>query len=542
MRGFGVFLWEQWRQTHKGLGFVGATLLVYALLLLFVRQLIYFIFSLNIPIVVGAAYLPAIGAIVLLFIQENRGRVGFAYPRRMLVLPVPTYVLVGVPLVYRLAVIAAFATATGWVCDTLVRDLFFSMPQVMSLLILTTAAHALVFLVCGYGAATGAAIFAACFLLSLPIARIPFHAVITNINIPQPLPEGYVPPIIGMEVVWAGLACMAFWFLAAYQGARYARSEVAEDPVGGFVHLATRLTYFDRDRAQFPSAESAQTWLEWRRGAYLFPWLSLLLGLVLLLSFQAVAGQLETRFVLSLNLFALAPAVVACLVGYTITRSGSDYLWFVGARPLTTAAISRARLKAGVKAILWGYALLVPAYVIAFKLQFPGEPIIPSLVQDLRVITSTQGPFAEGLALLAFLSIATVLGVWALFWLARSAGVMVWPAGVVVAVWYAMAGEVYSDPSQTGLFTTPTMVFLWSMSGLLGFMAAATILTAFYRRYFKAITLAAVAVAWMALILLAHSLSNIVSLGGPLLIAMWLLLPFVPLASIPLTLEWQRHR
>lgn len=543
MRGAWVFFWEQWRQTYKGLLLVLAMLLAFAAVVWQFRELVEYIFAKNLTLVVGAAHVPALGAMVLLFIQENRGRIGFAYPRRMLVLPAHTAVLVAAPFVYRIVVVGAFALLTGFVCDLFVRDAYFVWPQVWLLTTATAAAHALVFLTCGYGAATGTAIFVAALLATTPGLHYFLGAMQAHLSLPSPLPDDYRVPDIGYGGAPIAALVLGFWFVAAYIGARHARSEVPEDPVGGLVRVATRITYFDRERGQFNSPEDAQRWLEWRRGAYLFPWISLVVGIVLTLTLQSAADQMENRFVLSFYLLAVAPAVVASLVGYIVTRSGNDYQWFVGARPLTTAAIARAKLRAGVRAVFWAYVLLLAVFLVTFKWRFPNDPILPSLVSDLRVITSTQGPYSEGLALFAIVGITTVLAVWTLFWLARASGVFVMLAGVIVALWSAWAGGIYVVDMDTGEFTTPEQVFIIPFSILMGVAGAIAMLVAVYRGYISPLKFAGVVVLWFVLLGLAIYADRVAQFDQPLYImAAWLFLPAVPLASVPLALEWQRHR
>lgn len=542
MRTLGIFLWEQWRQTYKSLAAVSLTVVLYGVIAWRFKELLYFVFSKNEVLAAGTAYLPVVGAAVLLFIQESRGRIGFAYPRRMMVLPVHTFTLVAVPLIYRVAIVGIFAYASSWICDTFLREVFFKGPQVLLLMTSAAAAQAFVFLTCGYGAATGTALFAGAFVVTTPGLRMLLQSIADNMAIPSEIDRFTIIPNIGYGGVPVAGAMMLFWFVVAYQGARYARSEVAEDPVGGLVRVLTRLTYFDREREEFASAEAAQQWLEWRRGAYLFPWLSLGLAIALTITFRVAASQLENRFVLLLNVLAIAPAIVASLVGYTVTRSGPDYQWFVGARPLTTAAIARARMRAGVRAVFWAYALLVVTFLIAFKLSYPHAPIMDSIVRDLHVVTSTEGGMGEGVALLAVVSGATMLAVWSLFWMARASGVLVWAAGVVVAIWYYMQGGLYVVDKSTGLYTTPDTVFLTAMSALVGVTAVAALIVALVRGYVGARTLLMGALAWIVLMAVAIWANNLLRFGGPLMAASWLLLPLVPVASIPLSLEWQRHR
>ncbi|MDZ4858361.1 MAG: hypothetical protein SGI88_05210 [Candidatus Hydrogenedentes bacterium] len=543
MRSTLIFLWEQWRQTAKGLGIVLGTLVLYALLVALFHDLVMYIFALNHTLVVGAAYLPAIGAAVLLFVQEARGRIDFAYPRRMLVLPAHTFVLVAAPLIYRLAVIAFFATLTGWICDAFVRDVFLIGPQVWLLMSLVAAAHAFVFLVCGFGTGTGAAIFVATLVAATPGFAYLFGAIQSHLALPSPMSPDSTVPDLGSGGAPMAMLLLPYWFVVAYVGARQARSEVPEDRVGRIVRIAQRVTYFDRERTEFRSPEEAQRWLEWRRGAYLFPWVALALGILLTFSFGVVPGEAGNRFTLSFYLLAVAPAVVASLVGYSVTRTGSEYQWFVGARPLTTALIARARLRAGLKAMVWAYILLGVVFVIIFKIKFPHDAILASLVQDLRVITSTSGPFAEGVLLLAFLGASTVLGVWALFWLARVSGFFVWLAGFMVAAWRFYTGGLYVMDPQTGNFTTPMEVFVNTMAVLMGIAGFAAIFIAAYRGYIGPIKLGVAILSWIGLVLLALNFESAIDFGGPVFIlAALLMLPAAPLATVPLALEWQRHR
>lgn len=542
MRVLALFIWEQWRQTYKTLAIVFAALVVFAVVAWRFKQLLFYIFALSQGLVISTAYLPALGAIVLLFLQENRGRVGFSYPRRMLVLPSHTFTLVAAPLLYRLAVIAFFGYATGWICDAFLQDVFFKGPQIFLLLTLVAALHAFVFLTSGYGAATGTALFAAAFVATLPGFNVFLQYTYKNMAIPSPLTEGYVVPDIGLGGAPVAAFVIVFWFFVAYIGARHARSEVAEDPVGGLVRVATRLTYFDREGEEFASPESAQQWLEWRRGAYLFPWLALALGMVLVVTLRTAADKMEDRFAISFYVLAVSPAIVASLVGYTVTRGSAEYQWFVGARPLSTMAIARARLRAGIKAVLWAYVLLGALFTVSFKIMFPGDALVASLVQDLRVITSTSGTYAEGVQLLAGLAVFTMLSVWALFWLARVSGVLVWLAVGAVGLWYYVNGGLYVIDPATGQFKTPTDTFVLAMAALGGTAGAFTLGVAVWKRYLSAVTLIAVLLVWLALFYAAARMTKIVPLGGPLVLGAWMLLPFVPLASIPLTLEWQRHR
>jgi hypothetical protein len=537
-------MWEQWRQTWKGLLLLAASLALFAFLTWQFHSLILYIFAKNGNLMVGTAYLPALGAAALLFLQENRGRVGFGYPRRMLVLPARTFILVGSPLLYRLAVVALFALGAGLISGHLVKELYYISPAIILLMIAVAAIHAAIFLVTGYGAATGFTVLLLCVLATSPLLGYVYEGLATTLSIPRILRRnGFTPPELNPRMYWAGAMCIVFWFFAAYWGARRARSEVAEDPVGLLVRKVQHAAHLGGGDDEFKSADQAQVWFEWGRGLYLFPWLSLGLGLLLALTFRMTSAGPETRFLLVAYLLAVAPAIIACLLGYTITRSSNDYNWFIGARPLSTRVIAKARLVAGMKAVGFGYVLLLIAFLISYRVFFPKEAMLQSLVRDLRVMTSSDGSMGEGLVLVALMAIVSILASWSLLWIARAAGVLVWLAGVAVAGWFYFfsGGRVYQF-TEGATVVTPTEIFIKGMSYFLGAVIVITLATAIRRRMVAPIALGICSVIWLALLLAARSVSDDVDFGNPVMTAVWLSLPFVPLASIPITLEWQRHR
>ncbi len=543
MRSLIVFIWEQWRQTNKALAVVFSGLVIYALVAWQLERLLKYAFANSYGMALSAAHLPALGAVVLLFLQENRGRVGFAYPRRMLVLPAHTLSLVAAPLIYRLCVIGLFVYCTGWVCDAFISDVYFKGPQILLLMTLVAALHAFVFLICGYGASTGTAIFIAAFIAGLPGLYVFVQSTILNFGLPNPeVPPTYEVPDIGFGGLPFAFLVIPYWFVVAYVGARHARSEVAEDPVGGLVRFATRITYFGGERDEFASPEAAQQWLEWRRGAYLFPWLAFALGLILVVALPAAAEAQERRFVVSFFVLGVSPAIVASLVGYIVTRPGNDYQWFVCARPLLTATIARARLRAGIKAVIWAYVLLAVLFLIAFKVMFWDQPIIPSLVGDLHNITSTEGTVRQGIPILAMLAVLAVLTSWSLFWLARAAGAVVMVVAVGVSIWLFIKGGGLYTFGPDGTVTTPMTPGIIAMAAMSGALGVAAIGVALWRKYISIPLLIGAVVCWAVLVFLGLRLRGIVDIGSPLVVGAWMLLPFIPLASVPLTLEWQRHR
>jgi len=242
---------------------------------------------------------------------------------------------------------------------------------------------------------------------------------------------------------------------------------------------------------------------------------------------------------LLLVLLGLAPAAVACLLGYTLTRKDAMYTWFVGPRPISTAAIGKARFVAGIKGILWGYGLLLVALVIVQRILFPDHPLHPSVVQDLRETTNTSGPYLEGLLMLAFYLGIVVLGVWSLFWLGRAAGVAVWVAGIAGGIHFYMTGELYIVKDGTRspvLITFLVALTAIALAGLVFSYAAAC-----KRGHVSPRGLGAAILAALILAASAFLFADYIPTRQVWVVALWLMVPILPFAALPLTIDWHRH-
>lgn len=554
MHGAHILIWEQWRRSWRGLALVTGSLFLYATLLYFVDRLIFIGFANNPNIALGAAYIPVAGAIALVFLHESRNQIDFAFPKRMLWLPIHTHTVVITQYAFKLVVVAVISTLAGWVCLNFIKVTYAIFPQVLLFLTITAALQALVLLVAGYGAGTGTAWFLAAFAIGAILLYPIYDAVAINFGIQMPLdriepawqlaPEfdedQYYPSFTNWPW-WGAAASLVWWLIVAYIGARQARSEVPADPVGRMFRISSNLTYLDRDADTFPSAEAAQRWFEWRRSGFLFPWLSAALGIILVVTFRGTLDEEESRFVISFSLLAVAPAIVAVILGYSLTRSDPKYLWFVSAKPLSNQVLARAKLVMAMKAIATAYILLAIVYFIANMIIFQEANPVASLVNDIRTITTTTGPFSEGLALLAASLLITIVAVWSLFWLGRAGGVIAWLAGMV-----AIAYSFYEDrdfiDTEAGTISPISIAF----GSALTVLAIAGVLFAFaWALKNKLITIRTVAIALIAWILLAAPTLLFREIAGersiPIMI-LWLLIPLAPVATVPLSVAWHRYR
>ena len=557
MRAVYTLFWEQFRQSWRGLGLILGAVVGYWLLLFLVEDLVFIIFSNNPRIALAAAFAPVVGGIGIMLMQETRGQISFAYPRRNFWIPVHTYALVGTQLVFKIALVAALAIAAGWICATEIKLTFAIFPQVLMFTSLTAALLGLVFLTCGYGAGTGFALFIPAFGISL----IGFGPVLAAVNYnfslvmppsaydlarigltPETATHLYVYPEFSRSVWWAGIATPLWWALVCYVAARHARSEVPGDRIGRWVRVVTNVAYMDRDSDSFASPEAAQRWYEWRRVTYLFPWLATAIGIVLIATLQSSLEAEENKFVVGFSLFVLAPAITAVLVGYTMTRPDPRNMWFIGGRPLTTSAISRIRLMVSVKALAIAYALLMITYIVANAYFFRNWNPLDSLITDMQLVTSTYGSSGSGAVMLLGTAWIVLLVIWSLFWLGRVAGFVAWIAAMLASAYFYLEGGTMFAARDSEIVSPVWNVF----GGTLTVLMLAGIVFAYgfsvYRRLLSVKLLPVLAIVLLLSLASIWAIREAIHPKSLPIVFVWLLVPFAPFASVPATLTWQRHR
>ena len=320
MAGIFILFWEQHRNAWRALAAILAALGLYYFLLSSVNLFVFWTFANNFVLARSVAYLPVLGAVAVIFMSEARGKISFAYPRRMLTLPVRTGTLVLVPLIYRTAAVVLTAFVSGIICEHLLQNHFYHLPQLVLAGVIVVMLQALVMLVTGFGASTGIAIFAGLAVVTLYFIAPTYQAMETILSLPDVLDPEDTWPEVTMGDWLPGVIAYVGWAVVAWRATVRSRSEIPEDPVGRYTSLLSSVVHFERDLPAFPHAAAAQRWYEWRRGAFLFPWAALGLGLGLLVVFQLAADALESRFLISMNLLVVAPAVIAILTGYSVTR------------------------------------------------------------------------------------------------------------------------------------------------------------------------------------------------------------------------------
>jgi hypothetical protein len=225
-----------------------------------------------------------------------------------------------------------------------------------------------------------------------------------------------------------------------------------------------------------------------------------------------------------------------------LTRNDPTYVWFVGPRPISTKGISNARLVAGFKSILWGYGLLLVSFVLLYRILFPEHPIHSSVIQDLSDTTHMFGSYAEGVLMLTFYFAVALLGVWSLFWLGRAAGVAVWIAGIPAGIHFYKTGELYVFTSQALPESSVLMTFMYALTAIAAGSLVISYAVAYRRGHVSSKGLAALLAIAVALGVCAFVFRDFIPTRKTWLVALWLCLPIIPFATLPLTIDWQRHR
>ncbi|MEP7325858.1 MAG: hypothetical protein ABI836_07920 [Gemmatimonadota bacterium] len=309
-------------------------------------------------------------------------------------------------------------------------------------------------------------------------------------------------------------------------------------------------------RDRFPSPARAQAWFEWRQlGRSLPGWVAILLPFELALLF-VTGGFPELVFLILLGVL-LTPVFMATFGAATVRRSnphGSDSHGvppFIAARPLTTAALVAAKLKATLWSTLAAWLLVVVA--IPLGLMISGTA--PVVVERARRLSEAIGtPRVAVIVLLLFAGLiastwkqlvqSLYIGLTGREWLIKGSVfgtlALLFLIGPI-AQWIIEHREV-----QGGLWDAlPSMLAL-----LVGvkMAAAAWIVTRLYHTHLLSDrALVTGAVWWCVSVLTLYGLfawffSSPFFPRYVLMLIAILAVPLARLSAAPLALAWNRHR
>jgi hypothetical protein len=305
----------------------------------------------------------------------------------------------------------------------------------------------------------------------------------------------------------------------------------------------------------FSSAAAAQFWFEWRQKGLILPATFAAFALFVVVAYALGSFRNGNYELLHLCIgygVGLGPiaAIVGLILGHSdVASSNAECGTFLGARPMSNAALSAVALKAaGVSLLLTWSAwtlCLIGTTLLLYATQ-GAEPVVD--------LWTDHGRFAREFAVLklwyaAFLIAAYLFSAWTPLALGMSlvqTGRQGWIVGVSVGSLVALLTGLFL---WVGLSEGRVMIPIELVRLLIG--GAACLFTglmfaAAYRRRFITDRMVGLAiVGWLVLCVVAGGVRWQVGSWSPTALVMMagmLALPLAPLAASPLALAWNRHR
>ena len=448
------------------------------------------------------------------------------YPARMFTMPVTTAALAGWPMLYGAAAMAMLWFATrllaAWPSNVEVPVIW---PALLaaSLLAWTQA------------------------LMWMPYALPGLRVIVTvlwlaSIDAVVMLALNYKAPEIVM------LAILAPHVPLAYLAARFAvgRARRGDVPDWRRTFSWSRPIAAQLPCDQFPSAARAQAWFEWRQYGRSLPWLvAILLPFELALLF---AFSDTPVLVVETLLFVLfTPPFMAAFVASTVGKSTP----FTATRPLTSASLIAAKLRATIWSTLATWLLVLVA--IPFALRLSGtSPVV--IEWGHRLIEAVGRPRAVAIVLLGFSALL------ASTWKQLVQGLYIGLSGrewvVKASMFIALSFLAIIVPLAHWISTNRHAIavlwnaFPWVAAVLVCFKisAAAWIAIRLHdRRLLRDRTLLIGAASWDLAVLALYGLlvwivPAMLIPGYVLALVAILEMPLARVAAAPLALAWNRHR
>lgn len=316
------------------------------------------------------------------------------YPARMLALPVTTAALAGWPMLYGTAAMAILWLATRLLA---VFPSGVEVPMIWpAVLAADLLAWTLALTWMPYGL-RGLRVIVTVLWLALIDAVV---LLALHYKAPEPVMLAILAPHVPLA------------FLAARSAVARARRGDVPDWRGVFTRLGQLTDVLPRRRDHFISPARAQAWFEWRRLGQSLP---ALVGILLPFELGLLFLFTDTPPIVFHTLLGvlLTPPFMAAFAGATVSKSnphGRDSYGltpFMGARPLTSASLVAAKLKATIWSTLAAWLLVLVAVPLALNLSGTSHVVIERARQ---VIEALGTPHAAAIVLLGFL--ALLLSTW----------------------------------------------------------------------------------------------------------------------------------
>ena len=461
------------------------------------------------------------------------------YPARMFTLPVPTAALVGWPMLYGSAAMALLWAATRLLA---VWPSEFDVPVVWPALLaaaLLAWTQALTWMPYGL---TGMRVIVTVLWLAVIDAVV---LLALHYRAPEPVMLAILAPQVPL----------------AYVAARFAVTRARRGDVpdwrGLFAGLGQFANILTRRRKDFSSPARAQLWFEWRRHGWSLPAsVAILLPFELALLFLAGNDNPALVFYTLLGVL-LTPPFMAGFAAATVRTSnphGRDshgLTPFIATRPMTTAALLAAKLKATIRSALAAWLLVLVAIPIALS----GSGTSHVVIERARQLAEDVGtPRAVVLLLLLFSGLiastwkqlvqSLCVGLSGREWVVKSSVFLTLSFLAVIgpiAQWIIDNGNV-RDVVWNSLPLILGLLVCIKMS------VAAWIATRLYRsRVVSDRTLVTGAACWFVAVLALYALfawffSTPFVPRYFLLLSAILAIPLARLSAAPLALAWNRHR
>jgi hypothetical protein len=460
------------------------------------------------------------------------------YPARLFTLPVTTAALAGWPMLYGTTAMAMLWAATRlfavWPSGLGIPTIW---PALLaaSLLAWTQALTWMPY------ALPGLRVIVAVLLLTV-IDSIVLLALRYNAG------ESVMLAILAPQVPLA-------YLVARVAVARARRGEVP-DWRGAFTRLGRIAGVAARRRENFTSPASAQTWFEWRRHGRSLPALvGILLPFELVLLFAA-RDTPALVFVVLLGVL-LTPPVMAAFAAATVGKSNPNVsesygvTSFIATRPMTSAALIAAKLRATIWSTLAAWLLVLVAIPLALHLSGTG-PMVIERVRRIVAVVGTPRAIAIGLLGLAGFMASTWKQLVQRLYIGLTGRDRLVKASVFLTLAFVAAfgliaqWVIHHRAVEAALWSG----FPWILGGLIGLkMSAAAWIGArlYRRRVLSDRTLVAGAACWCVAVLALYGVLAWLFftpffprylLGLVAILA----IPLARLSAAPLALAWNRHR
>ena len=356
------------------------------------------------------------------------------------------------------------------------------------------------------------------------------------------------------------LAILAPHVPLAYLAARFAVARARRGDMPNWREMLARrgeiADALPRRRDPFPSAGRAQMWFEWRRVGRSLP---AMVGIVLPFELALLFIFRETPVIVLEILIGvlLTPPFMATFAAAAVSKSNPDrsdtygMTPFVATRPLTSASLIAARLKATIGSTLAAWLLVLAAIPLALKLSHT----LPLVNEWTRELTDALGtPRAIAIVLLGFS--ALLASTWKQLVQSLYIGLSGREWVVKTSVFLALSFLAAIGPLALWIIRDRgVLAALWNaFPSILAVLVCVKLSAAAWiairlrdRRLLSDRTLVIGAACWDGIVfalygLLAWILPALLIRRSLLALVAILAVPLVRLSAAPLALAWNRHR